>query len=604
MKRIIYIALILFTLAGVNSCNSLDVPPPNILTDREILGSEAGLDGYISTMYYNLPIEDFRYRVDKGFDKFESFWTLSFNTGEVLQQNDFRWWEISSNGFEYWPYTDVRNANYLIANIEKNLTGVSQQTINKYVGEAYFCRAFLYFALVKRYGGVPIINQLQDPTAPIDGLRVPRDTEEAVYEQIRKDLDEAIRLLPTSNISGRATKYAAAALKSRAMLYAGSIAKYTKTLFDGSQAKTLKLVGIPQERAEYYFSEAHGAALIVAEAHSLYRKDANLVTNYINVFASKDSPESILIKEYKYRANKNDNIHNWNCFASSPSTSTTYSGGYCPTVDVIEHGGKLKISKSDGTPIVYDSREAFLESLTPRQRAIALFPGQDFRNKTIDVQAGLYETLADINGNPITSNDEGATHTYEGKAYNIIGFDGIRTSIGNRTPTGLYMGKYNERETPVADVYLWNSTQHWIVLRYAEVLLNRAEAAFEIGGAEMLADALECMTMIKERGGETAPTSSELTLDYIRNERRFELAFENHDWWDLRRWRIGEREIFERVYYALYPYYVIKEDKWVYKKKFESHQKQYKFNTIMYYEPIPGGEINKNPKLLPNNPLY
>src|SRR5690606_27466807 len=93
----------------------------------------------------------------------------------------------------------------------------------------YFARAYTYFALVKRYGGVPLVDATIDYPATVDmeGTRLFRNSEEEIWDFIAADLDKAIEMLPeNSPAKGRVNKYVAAAFKSRAMLYAGSIAKY------------------------------------------------------------------------------------------------------------------------------------------------------------------------------------------------------------------------------------------------------------------------------------------------------------------------------------------------------------------------------------------
>ena len=125
--------------------------------------------------------------------------------------------------------------------------------MNTWKGEMYFNRAFVYFALVKRYGGVPIVNEvLNYPGQSIEELKIPRSSEDAVYQQVKADLDMAYELLPETNELGRATKYAALALKSRAMLFAGSIAKYNEIeLVDKNTG--YQLCGIPATKATEYF---------------------------------------------------------------------------------------------------------------------------------------------------------------------------------------------------------------------------------------------------------------------------------------------------------------------------------------------------------------
>ena len=137
-------------------------------------------------------------------------------------------------------------------------------------------------------------------------------------------------------------------------------------------------------------------------------------------------------------------------------------------------------------------------------------------------------------------------------------------------------------------------------MRYAEVLLNRAEADYELG---MTSDALSCINQIRDRAGAAEATSS-MTIDTIRNERDKELAFEHQYWWDIRRWRIADQVLDNRKLYALIPYYIATENKYIFLKQVETFQRVYTFQKLWYYEPLPGSELAKNPNLYPNNPGY
>jgi len=188
---------------------------------------------------------------------------------------------------------------------------------------------------------------------------------------------------------------------------------------------------------------------------------------------------------------------------------------------------------------------------------------------------------------------------YNGKA--IIGQTGISTAGDDRTRTGFYVRKYIDYRRPQADVDLFTSTTHWIEFRYAEILLNRAEADIETG---QQADALTCLNKIRDRAGATPFTLSNMTVDVVRNERSKELAFENHYWWDIRRWRIADEILNNARFSGIMPYYVFDEQKYIMLKEPETFGRNYNFEKKYYYEPIPGGELSKNPNLYPNNPNY
>lgn len=595
--------LLLLALVGTTACNDLNVPPPNRLTDSDVFNSEAGVRAYMTRLYSELPIEDFKYNYTSGFNRFESFWGLGPNSGEWIQANTMRHWSINGDGFGYWPYSDIRNTNYFLLNLKNYSSSFQEKQINAWLGEAYFCRAYYYFGMVKRYGGVPIIKGIQQyPQQPLEELQVPRDKEEAVYDFISEDLDLAIQYLPETSESGRANKYAAAALKSRAMLYAASIARYGKGYFTDTQAYQKGFVGIPESRATDYYTQAYEAAKLLDGKYSLYQQNTDLVQNYVDLFLDKNSHENVFVKDYLYLESDQNSRHSWDAFSSPRSSSSNYAGAICPTVNTLELFGELKTKDEHGNYIIYNSRAEFLETLTPRQRAIALFPGEVFRNKVVDVQAGLFKTYTGVE-TPIRTNDVNALYNVNGTDYNIIGYDGIGTAADPSSPTGLYMRKYNNYKKSIAEANLWRSDQNWIDIRYAEVLLNMAEAALELGGNDKFAEALNAVNQIRTRGGDKAWNSTELTIKSLREERCRELAFENQKWWDIRRWRIAE-QIREQRYKSIYPYYIIDTKKWIFMVDVEPHRCAYSFDLKYYYEPIPRGEIDKSPNLLPNNPLY
>jgi hypothetical protein len=156
---------------------------------------------------------------------------------------------------------------------------------------------------------------------------------------------------------------------------------------------------------------------------------------------------------------------------------------------------------------------------------------------------------------------------------------------------------------PVNRVPERKSTTPWYVFRYAEVLLNYAEAAVELGKTS---DALGAVNELRTRAG-IAPLTS-ITRDQVRHERKVELAFENQRWWDIRRWRIAATVLNNTQFHALYPWLMWEEGK-------SPSQMKYTFEIVpapkntrtfppkLYYERIDPEEITKNSNLV-QNPGY
>ena len=223
-------------------------------------------------------------------------------------------------------------------------------------------------------------------------------------------------------------------------------------------------------------------------------------------------------------------------------------------------------------------------------RGTVIFPGDEFKDEEIDIQKGIYASYPD--GELFTSAD--FTAMYKDKA--IIGRSGM--GHNETTTTGFLLRKYQNPDIPQNELILWRDTKHWIDIRYAEVLLNRAEAAFALNKID---DALYCINQIRDRAGAKLYTKDQITLKNIQKERRMELAFENQTYWDLRRWRIADSEMNNRQFKALCPYYIYDEGKYIY--KVEGVGPQYTFDVKVNYVKIPTDEISKNEKLV-QNPGY
>lgn len=574
---------------SIASCNDLDVPPLNIIQDEDVFQSESGITAYIASLYYDLPIEDFMFNAQRGFKVFPNYPGLAAYTGEMLMCWDGMVYEsMTGSQLSAWQYGTIRNINYFIQEFPKYKEDFPSAQADTWLGEAYFMRAYNYFAMVKRYGGIPIVEVVQNfPEQGIEELKVPRNKECEVYDFIAKDLDMAISLLPEeSPESGRVNKYVAYGLMSRAMLYAGSIAQYGKVRLDG-------LLGIPASEAKMYYEEAWSAAKQLEGKYALYQKSVDKYENYCQLFFDGDSPENIFKKHYQYPewVHSNDAM----TVPFQMRSGAGYGNRFCPTLEFVEMfddvNGKSDWldTGSDSEPVRYADRLDIFKNAEPRLRATVIFPGDIFKDEVIDIQAGLYPVYP---GEKMTSSDANAM--YQNKS--IIGKSGI--GLWEGTSTGFIQRKYSNPSLSREECGLGLQTNPWIEMRYAEILLNRAEAAFALGKKD---DALVCINQIRERAGAKAYTQSQLTLKAIQKERRMELAFENHTYWDLRRWRIADTEIDNRQYSGLFPYYVYDEGKYIFKK--ESVGPHYVFNTHVYYEMIPADQVAKN-NLLVQNPGY
>jgi hypothetical protein len=639
MKKII----ILFTaVVTIVSCNKLDVLPENIVNDRDLFGSASGVTAYMAGVYNTLPIEDFRFNAEAG----DGFFQFNFATGVHVYTGEGFNKNITgmSNGARgYWEmaYVTIRQANYVLENMPAIAlqSGIPQSQIDKWLGEAYFLRAFTYFALVKRYGGVPLIKTVQKyPEQSLEELQVRRSSEQETYDFIGEDCDKAYAMLgATSEQKGRANKYTAAGLKSRAMLFAGSIARYnTKNTED--PVTHARVQGINASEAIRYFKASYAAAkLVETGGYTLYRANPNKVTNFINLFfdVSATNKESLLMRQYSL----SNYPHCYDAVAipRQMGGADGYTSYVAPTLDYVElfegfpknADGTIKTTDDNNKYVYYDDRYSFFKDAEPRFLATVIVPGATFKGQEIDIRRGIYTggiTSGITKFNIVPYGTATAYSTVAGftPSNNILGTPTVNLPGGGTMPAGGTSGQYGTagagtysgfvtrkfqmETTPQSEVRLFRSTQPWTDMRYAEILLNRAEAAYELfllgqSDIDYVQDAFNVINDIRDRAG--APlltTKSNLdNINIIRKERRKELGFENKIWWDIKRWRIADTEINNRVWRVFCPIYVAANSKYIFDWRLDERNSRFTFNPSWYYEPIPGGQIAKNPGLVPNN---
>src|SRR5579859_250050 len=157
MKKIF---VLLFLFSGFFSCRKLSIPPKNIIQDPDIFTSSQGIQAYMARLYSELPIEDFRYSPARGLN---FFWIISptpATTGEALSRDQNGSMQENFGGWNWdiWAgsYTTIRDCDYFIQTLPSYTKNFTPAQVSAWLAEAYFVRGMTYFALVKRFGGVPI----------------------------------------------------------------------------------------------------------------------------------------------------------------------------------------------------------------------------------------------------------------------------------------------------------------------------------------------------------------------------------------------------------------------------------------------------------------
>lgn len=638
---------LLLCAGALFSCSKLDIPPVNIVGENEIFGSKEGMTAYIARMYSTLPMEDFKYYIaNSGLFNYSGtmYKQQSCLTGEAIGR-DTQGAEGEKGSYWDGPYSCIRIACKLLETLPDYKKNFTESDYNTWMGEAYFYRAFLYYSLVKRYGGVPKVDKVIDYPAKVDyeGTKMPRASEEAIWDFIGNDLDKAYDLLPETNQKGRANKSVAAAFKSRVMLHAGSIAKYnTVDEKDGD----VRICGIPSSRAKDYFKAAYDASLKVDSGkYSLYKGmwkagDHNAIaTNFGAIFVTETN-ETIFARYYDAQ----NAAHAFDDSAQPHQTSTGNNNSELnPTLDFVEMfdgiekdaNGHLKCFDDNGHYRVFSTPYEIFKDCEPRLEGTVILPHSTFKDQVIDLHYGVWAATTSVTtmgpllteeenfsmnytskyGNeqaPLVTTGRDITYTFpDGTKMSICGKSGVYNAWNFGGISGFYQRKYLN---PTAGSNNTGSVskQPWIELRYAEVLLNRAEAAMELISlgetGTYKSEAFKCIKDIRERAGAT-PLASEndLTIDVVRKERRKELAFEHKAYWDLIRWRVLHIEQNNTKYRTLSQFYSLPDKKWFLDPKYQETRGGfsyiYTFNQRSYYQQIPTAEITRNPNCK-QNPGY
>ncbi|MEL7589311.1 MAG: RagB/SusD family nutrient uptake outer membrane protein [Prolixibacteraceae bacterium] len=578
MKRLIFLISIMIVVT--QSCNVLDIQPTNMISEDAVKDDPVLLDAYLTKVYNNVKFQSGSRNGNNyggnNTERNEAY--LGVVAGEL---NVFAAWQepwlgaikiIDENGaqaaMEYWRYENIRSANEILQILEE--ASFDEALIKQKSAEARWLRAYMYFELVKRYGGVPLITEPQSIDQPIEQLYVPRNKEKEIYDFVAAEMDELVDILPESyaNGFGRPTKWAAYALKSRAMLYAGSIAKYGTVQLAG-------LVGIPAGEAAEYFRKAYEAAMQVINnsQHALYRENADPVANYVDLFIDDENSEVIFAEIYNLSLLK---VHSWNR-VSMPDEFT--SGGsnhrmYLESFEKYEYrdgsSGKLDWTKLNGNT-KFDLDNLVLNK-DPRFLATAFYPEMPWQGSTVYFHSKTVGTIPPGSDWPSAARSRDRTGT---------GF-----MVRKRVNEAIRLPQVSEDETD------------WIVFRTGEMYLNAAEAAFETGDPD---EAKRLINVIRDRAG--MPEKETLTIEDVRNERFVELYLEEHRYWDIRRWRIAVQELNGKGFHGVDWVYYINEDKYTLKLKDGDFNQMRTFSERNYYLPIGLDRIADNPSLV-ENPGY
>ena len=611
MKKNILSIFSLCALMGLSGCNAfLELEPLDKVSPDQLLETEGGVKALLANIYTMIPMEDFNYRPNAGFnqrgyDGVNETTNLAFLTDEATRSDGGV--GIGYEGFNYWPYGDIRQVNIFMQNVEKAKEAgtISVADADRMTGEAHFARAYMYYGLVKRYGGVPLIDKVQDDDYANGGpgaVAVPRSTELDTWKFVLNECTLAAATLPDATSGSdlyRVTKWAAYALKSRVALHAASVAKYWNLTPLAGEAVTQKLVGgMTSADADAFYKECIEASkfLIENSGKSLYKPTPATVkeaaSNFQALFLNDQNEEVIFSKAYLNGTTNTNQGHSYAQFNILPQVNpgALKYGRFNPMLEIVDlfedytddgTGKSAKIvTRTDGNEDAYianfhnmnnasvvntlmsvpfvkynDLYEPFANK-DARLLASVVVPGSSYAGTEIIIQGGF---IKDNNSYVAYSNESTQKN---GTTYYALGAEGETMFSGfnnvnsgedaNWTATGFGVRKYMPEGESMSPDRL-SSTTSYIDMRLAEVYLNYAEAVVENGsgfGDKELAE--NYLNALRRRAGHTDRIS--LTLESVLKERRVEMAFEGKRFWDMNRRREFHTEFSNnRIRKALVP---------------------------------------------------
>lgn len=565
------------------SCSDiLDKKPLTEISEEDLWGDPSLVEGFVNSRYNQVGHGWTEGMQSSCVDETDLVWgargcepiIFAYMSPTDLGRMNGGWWGWDNRSWAT-KWANISNCNIFFERIEE-VPFADEDLRNRLIGEVRFLRAFEYNDLIIRWGAVPLITKSFTVNDVDEIVSVKRASYKECIDFLVSELEQAAAVLPASYSGdnyGRATSVAALALKARILLYAASPLM--------NENVQLEQVGYLSPEPNRWKKAADAAKEAIEKAlangYSLYNNSSDLTENYQNIFLdATSSNKEVLFARMGTASNLGENLSSleqWNY----PNGYGGW-GGNCPIQELVDDYELTDGSDFDWSNPIHAA--APFENRDPRFYATVLYDGASFRDRTL-------ETFYDVDASG-----------------NELGSGGKDTKYGveswNASNTGYNLRKFVD-ESYVGNSWNFNFNKNWIWLRLAEQYLNLAEASYFVGNES---DAREAVNMIRERAGMPPITSSgNQLLEDIKHERRIELVMEEHRFYDVRRWKEGDK-YFNKTVHGINI------------KKYPDGHKTYEicdlkgsvsgeraFNDKIYWVPIMKSEIDKNPNLV-QNPGY
>jgi hypothetical protein len=533
----LFFLTILFSLFF--SCDDyLDKQPTGDMTLEEVFSQQNYAEKFLDNIYRAAPLES--NFADPGWE-YRSPWVGGCDEMEIAYGgsythliNDGSWNPTNIQSIPVWRecYITIRKCNIFLNRIGN--VPMDEKKKERWIAEAYFQRAFNYFQIFRTYGPFPIISE--ELSSDADFLQYKRSPVQDCIDFIVEDCNHAIAVLPASVGSaeyGRITSVAAMALKSRTLLYLASPLWNGNTDYADFKNRDDENL-VPQTVDASKWQKAADASLdcintALASGYALYRSPSNdPYLNYTNIWQELNN------KEWLFYKNCGNYQHLNNC--SDPVSFGLFSI-INPTQDMVD-----AYEMADGsTPITGYTDEGITPVINPASGYVETgFSSQAHPNGYHP--AGVWNMYA--NREPrFYASINFARQTWKGSVLEFwySGKDGRSRAGSDYCKTGYLMKKIIDHSYRPA--HLGNTWRNhtWIFFRLGEIYLNYAEALNEAQGP--VPDVYKYVNDIRNRAGLQglpAGLSKEQMREKIHHERRIELAFETHRFFDVRRWKLAE----------------------------------------------------------------
>ena len=559
MKAYKILALLAIALSFASCEDFLDKQPEENLTLDDIFSNRIYTRDFLSHIYTWIPTEAnfaddggaWRSPYTGGCDEME----ITFGGAYSHQINNGGWNPTDIKRTQVWQesYMAIRKCNMMIERVDE--CDATEDEKRRWKGESYFLRAYFHFLAFRAYGPIILADHVYSTNENIHQYR--RATADDVVKMICDDCDEAIKLLHDratweTTDTGRATTIAAYALKSRALLYLASPLYNGNTMFADLKDPIDKRNLINQVYSEEKWKDAMDASLkAITEAetagHKLFNEYPNdPVKNYQYLFLSDTYNTETL-----WAKNIGTYQHHFNC--GDPAACNGFSI-LCPTQEMVDayqmaDGSDPIIGYTDGIHINSDGKKIPIKVpiINPKSGyvdegfVVEGYPGRweaGVSNMYVNREPRFYASINFAGALWKTTKNSGWTKPHYCEFW-YSGMDGRGVVTGSDyCKTGYNMKKLMHPDSKHNEYF---PRTIWAFIRLGEIYLNAAEAINEYAGPT--ADCYKYINAIRTRAGLPeleAGLSKEEMRKKIQHERRIELAFENHRFFDVRRWMIAE----------------------------------------------------------------